>query len=623
MWASVVSSHSLKLCYCWGMNLRSLASALLFLLLPAAAAEGPVVIEVKERAEKSMKVNKASDVKASDQEYGMEVMETLAVLLPADPEAALRYFLKAREQVDADRKAGTSAPVAVEQNEDMKRSASVLAAALGGALQRVEEATPNGDQRLPKIIAAAVEMLASDRGCGVESCRSINTHLGRMMDKAGRADKDGAFATERLMEKLGPRLKLEWLPAVLVPVRGVMWITNTRSNAEAREWLAQQAKEGAHREFAMLLLATARIGSQEHDGTNKARAGILTPGDLPEEQQWLLNVLEQKNRPPAMMASAAAETLRDWPTAEPPLRYAGARALAAAWAADVPVNDDEADRITGSLALLSKDGAPPQDEGFAAAAKLLAEAWVTRTERGRKPLYGWSRTGTSAASGPLLLRLATEAKQSEAAQRIFSIMQTEAAKDESLRAMVTLSESLQRARCHVEALKVLDALTEEKLKGEMVPAELRICIANKRAHIPIQIAAVTGGLDAAVKATVTVLSEKTDDPTAWAGAAWGWYNMGVEFRAAGNHEEALRRFCIGCILGRSTDFFAKKTHGKYLPPSQSACRGELKALKYDPDKVSVFGTQNGVRMMLDEFGEGWKPLSPAAMRRILDGAAVE
>lgn len=133
MWASVVSSHSLKLCYCWGMNLRSLATALLFLLLPAAAAEeGPVVIEVKERAEKSMKVNKASDVKASDQEYGMEVMETLAVLLPAAPEAALRYFLKAREQVDADRKAGTSAPVAVEQNEDMKRSASVLAAALGG-----------------------------------------------------------------------------------------------------------------------------------------------------------------------------------------------------------------------------------------------------------------------------------------------------------------------------------------------------------------------------------------------------------------------------------------------------------------------------------------------------------
>ncbi len=151
------------------MNLRFLATALLFLLLPAAAAEEeePAVIEARERAEKSMQANKASEVKASDQEYGIEVMETLILLLPADPVTALRYFLKAREQVDADRKAGTAAPVASEQSDDMKRSVGVLAAALGGALERVEKVTPNGDERLPRMIAAAAEMLASDRGCGV------------------------------------------------------------------------------------------------------------------------------------------------------------------------------------------------------------------------------------------------------------------------------------------------------------------------------------------------------------------------------------------------------------------------------------------------------------------------
>ncbi len=443
------------------------------------------------------------------------------------------------------------------------------------------------------------------------------------MDKAGRADKDGAFTVERLLEKLGPLLKPEWLPALLVPVRGTMWITNTRSNSGAQDWLTKQAKEGPHREFAMLQLAMARIGSQEHDGANKARAGILTRGDLPEEQQWLLKLMEQKDRPPAMMASAAAEILRDWPTAEPPLRYAGAQALAAAWSADVPVNDDEADRITGSLAFLSKDVTPPQDEGFAAAAKVLAEAWVTRSERDRTTLYGWSGTGCSTTSGPQLLKLATEAKLSELAQRILSILQSKAAKDESLRAVVTLSESLQRAKCHTEALKVLEALTEEKLKGEKVPAELRIYIANKRVHIPIQIAAVTGGLDAAVKATVTVLSEKTDDPAAWAGTAWGWYNMGVEFRSAGNHEEALRRFSIGCILAHAADKFARATHGKYLPPSEGACRGELKALKYESERVSVFRTEEGVRMMLNEFGDAWKPLSEPALKRLLAGARVK
>ena len=156
-----------------------------------------------------------------------------------------------------------------------------------------------------------------------------------------------------------------------------------------------------------------------------------------------------------------------------------------------------------------------------------------------------------------------------------------------------------------------------------MPAELLIHIAIKRVHFPIEIAAASGGLDAAVKATVKVLTERPDDPIAWTGAAWAWYNWGGEFRAAGNHEEALRRFSIGCILAHAADKFARPTHGKYLPPGESACRGELKALKINPNKVSVFRTEDGVRMMLAEFGDAWKPLSEPALNRLLEGAGVQ
>jgi hypothetical protein len=603
------------------MNLRPVSVALLLSLIPAVAQE-PVAGAVIERVEKFMAAQKASEVKASDQEYGTEVLETLTILLPSNPELALRYFLRAREQVDADRKAGTVTPGNARQSDDMQRSVSVLGAALGGALERVEKAMPNGDERLPGMIAAAVEMLASDRGCGVESCRSVCTHLGWMIHKAGRpAEKYGAFREKRLMEKLGPVLKPEWMPAALVAVRGVMWETGTRSDAEAQEWLARQATEGAHREFAMLQLATARLSAQERDASNKPRAGILLREELPEEQQWLLALVEQKNRPPAMMASAAAEILRDWPTAEPPLRYACAQALAAVWTADTPVNDDEAERVVKSLALLVTNNVPPRDESFTAAARLLAEGWLARMERGRKTLYGWSRTGCSTL-GPALMKLAGQVNQADLAQKIFTVLKTEAAKDESLGQTMRLSESFQRSGCHTEALQVLDSITAEQLEGEKVTAEWRIHRDIKRVHLPIEMAAARGGLDAAVKATVTVLTERTDEPAAWTGAAWGWHNWGMELRAAGNHEGALQWFCIGCILAHAADKFARATHGKYQPPSENACREELKALKFNPDKISVFRTQEGVRMMLAEFGEAWKPLSEPALRRLVEGADV-
>jgi hypothetical protein len=608
------------------MIFRPLCAALLLTALSALAQQfdPEAVKEVKATAEAMMVPQRASEVKASDAEYGREVMETLASLLRCDPDLAVRFFLKARAQVAEDRKAGTvSQGEALLSDGDRKRSVSVLGAALGGALQRVEKLTPDGDERLPAMIAAVGAMLATDEGCGVESCFSVGTHLGGLLIKAGMTPGEGGtFTVQRLVEKIGPVFKAEWLPALFGPARGAMWSTGTRSDPKAQGWLEQQSKDGAHRELAMLLLAGARISSQEHDAANKQRAGIMVREQLPAEQQWLMTLLEGKSLTLAMKVSLAAEILRVWPTAEPPLRYACAHAQAIAWMADVPVNEQESGRIVESLTLLSVNHALPQDEGMKAAVDALLVAGMTRMERGRA-LYGWPAPDCRGTAGPELLKLATGAKRDDLAQKLFVLLRTEAAKDASLSAPVRVSELLQGVRLHIYAQQLIDSITEEQIKSEKVPYDLRKHIANKRVHIPIEVAGAAGGLEAALKATVTVLNEKTNEPAAWFGAAWAWQNMGNELRKEGNAEEALRRHCVACVLARAADKFAGETFGHHSPPAEGACRDELKILDIDPRRISVFRTEKGVTALLAEFDGAWKPLSALARRRLLSGAGEE
>ena len=46
----------------------------------------------------------------------------------------------------------------------------------------------------------------------------------------------------------------------------------------------------------------------------------------------------------------------------------------------------------------------------------------------------------------------------------------------------------------------------------------------------------------------------------------------------------------------------------------------MKALGIDGKRVSVLRSEKSVKQLLSEFGELWKPLSPAALERLLDGA---
>ena len=145
-------------------------------------------------------------------------------------------------------------------------------------------------------------------------------------------------------------------------------------------------------------------------------------------------------------------------------------------------------------------------------------------------------------------------------------------------------------------------------------------IAIKRYHLPLD-AAAAGGRDEAVKATIALLlTEKLHDPAAWTGAAWSWNKLGLEMREDGNHEEALRRLCVSCILAHAADNFAHDTHGNYQPPSEGACREELTALKFQPDRIAALRTKEGVNVLLDSFDSAWKPLPDAVRQRLIAGA---
>ena len=131
---------------------------------------------------------------------------TLTPLLKTEPEKALQVFLRAREQIAADRKLGTQ-PVYPSGNTErvLKTSVSFHGAALATALQQTYNSIPAGDPLLPRIIAAATAMMATDQGCGVESSRDISYDLGGLLTKAGTPpEKDAKFSIERLVASVGP-----------------------------------------------------------------------------------------------------------------------------------------------------------------------------------------------------------------------------------------------------------------------------------------------------------------------------------------------------------------------------------------------------------------------------------
>lgn len=592
------------------MSLRLPLLLTLFLSCRALQAAPP------EGLEKLLRAERASELHASDADYFKEVAEALSALLAEDPAKAVELFLHVRQQVAADRAAGTASTGTSERSGDRGRSLSVPAAALATALQRVEKPMRDGDDRLPRTIAAAAEMLAADRGCGVESCSTASSHLGWMLIKSGRA-ADGTFTVQRLLETLGPVIKPEWLPALLGAARGTIWNMKVKDDPAALTWLEQQAKEGAHRELAMLLLTAGRICSQETDAGNKPHAGIMARAELPAEQLWLLELLEKKSSPPALRASLAAEVVRVWPAAEPPLRHACAQALVAAWMADAPVNTKEAGWIVESLTLLANDGALPQDEGFFAAAQALTLAWKHRLERNRTPLYGWPAEELRDAVLPGRLLLLARGAGAESAAKLLNFLTAEAGKDATLVSLMRLSESLQRIRFHAEAATVLASISAGQEKDDNVSDETRLHLSIKRAHVPLQAAA---GMEAASRATVTLLTERPDDPAAWTGAAWAWHNRGMELRADGQHEEALRHFCFGCIMARAAVAFAPDTHARYQPAAEGAGREELVALKLPPDRIRMLRTVKGVEILLEESGDAWKALPKPARNRLLDAA---
>ena len=576
------------------------------------------VKEVRDLAAK-ITAGKASDFQKNDGEYGAAVQDTLASLLRIDPAEAVRFFKKVRQQV-AQTRSGAICSEGTASPKYRSRSISVLGAALGEALQVVDNASANGDENLPALIAAVAEMLSSKDGVEVESSHAVVHHAGNLLVKAATpAGGEGKFSVQTLIEKLGPQVKPEWVPALFGAARGITWGMRVKDDATAQKWLEERAKAGPHAELAMMLVAGARISSQENDSGNVPRKGILERDKLPEEQQWLIRMLEKPELPPVLGATFASEILRVWPTAEPPLRYAGAKALAAAWAAGVPVNGDDARVITMSLLGLSVKDTVPADDGMKAAAETLMNAALLRL-RSAGAQYGLPAADYTSTAVPQLLRLAADARRTDWSEKLLSQLRAEVAGDPSLSWIVRASEKLQEMRLHREARELIDSITDAQLQAEVVVFDLRKHVASKRVHLRIEEANAAGGLDAAVKATVEVLNNKLNEPASWFGAAWAWHNMGAEFRAAGNAEEALRRYSMGCILGHAAEHFAGETFGHHAPPSEGACRDQLRLLKFNPDRVKVFTSGERVAAMLAEFGDGWNSLSKGARRRILQGA---
>jgi hypothetical protein len=324
------------------------------------------------------------------------VSRKLAVLLKDDPEQAVRLFLKAREQVAADRKAGT-------KTTDMSGMApgSILGYVLSYMADHQSEMRQAGDPMLPRVIAALTAMLATDQGCGVESNQAFFARVGDLLVKAGTPPgKNGKFTVHLLRETVGPVLQPEWLPALAGAARSMMWTVGT---PETLTWLQQQAKDGPHRDFAMLLVLGTTISAQQK--SKQPCAGIMAVEQLPAEQRWLLHHLEKKSLAPAVLASCAGEVLRAWPGAEPPLRYACVQALAAAWNQDVPVDETRAEYVAESLVLLAADAKMQEDAGFKSAARALLQVWLQRIAKTRPVLYGWPATQTT--DRPLLRRMMT------------------------------------------------------------------------------------------------------------------------------------------------------------------------------------------------------------------------
>lgn len=346
---------------------------------------------------------KASDIAASPARYAREVRRALQIIIRQDPEKALALFLHVRAQIAADHKAGTTPNFNgdpyngdLPKEDRLDTSASHAGAALTTVMRHTQAEIPAGDPLLPRVIAAFTAMMATSGGVEVESNREIAMQLGGLLLKAGTPpEKDAKFNLQRLVTAVGPVLKPEWMPALLGPSRHVMWMADVKGQPEAIAWLEHQTKDGPHPDFARLLLAGAVIGREEQSPDKYVRTGILSADQLTGTQQWLVACLVNPTVPDAQMAAFAAESLRQWPAAEPALRIAAMHALARTLSPDVPIEESYIDLIVEQFLALGKNHTMPEDEAIRAAGAAVAKAWQFRlkwmSSSTTDHRYGWNR----------------------------------------------------------------------------------------------------------------------------------------------------------------------------------------------------------------------------------------
>ena len=122
-----------------------------------------------------------------------------------------------------------------------------------------------------------------------------------------------------------------------------------------------------------------------------------------------------------------------------------------------------------------------------------------------------------------------------------------------------------------------------------------------------------------MKASAALLTEKPDDPAAWEGLSWAWLYLARECAAAGNHEEALRRFHFALLAGRTAERLSSKAFGTSVTNfCAKACTGELEALKRDPKLADDLKTPAGAARLADELGPRWLALPEAARKKMLE-----
>jgi tetratricopeptide (TPR) repeat protein len=348
--------------------------------------------------EKFLKAEMASTLFEVDVVYGREVARILTQLLKREPEQALTFFLKARRQVAEDQKAGTeykSENRSFGGNDPMRLSPSRLGAALTAAVTEVQGAMKAGDPLTIRQVAAVAQMMAVRDGVAVEGNRTINEHLGWLVMKAAaNSEKDNACRLPLLLDRLGPLLKPEWMPAAYGALEHAMWHSEVRKRPDDHEWLRPQWSGGKHRELALTCYLGAKVAAYiEH---KPAQAVASFPAAIPEEQQWAVELLKSKSVPPAQLAALAGSLLKEWYEAAPALRYACAHALADAWKAGQPVPEELADHVVESLTLMGTNHVMPDDAALRDAAKAVCEGWLhifPDPNNARAPLYGF--TGTS------------------------------------------------------------------------------------------------------------------------------------------------------------------------------------------------------------------------------------